>query len=131
MPDPRPAEAITEFSTPEPTPNPAQPDFQNKGKIIDLAAPDTNPITSKSIKVNDRAGAYPQKNIYAISDQAGSFDVMVMLDESEAVWRKIATVAVTADTLAVYSTTNLFEQMRVVYTPSAAGNVKVWGFSLP
>lgn len=131
MPDP-----ITEFSTPDPNPNPAQPDLTTGGTMINIAAPNTNPITSKSVKVNDRAGSYPQKNIYAISDQAGSFDVEIMLDEGEivtgaAVWRKLATVAVTANTLAVFSTTNIFQQMRVKYTPAVAGNVKVWGFSLP
>lgn len=131
MPDP-----ITEFSTPTPAPNPAQADFQTGGTLIDVAAPDMTPIVSKTVKVNDRPAAY-QKSIYAMSDQAGSMAVEIMLDESErtgggaAVWRLHTTVAVTANTMAKFSTTDLFAQMRVTYTPGAAGNVKVWGLSLP
>lgn len=136
MSNPEQAEAITEFGTPTPNPNPTQPDFTTEGTLIDVAAPDTTPIHSKSVKVTNRAETYPVKNIYAMSNQAGSFDVEIMLDESElvsgaAVWRKHSTVAVVANTLAKFSTTDLFQQMRVTYTPGAAGNVKVWGRSLP
>lgn len=131
MPDP-----ITEFSTPNPDPNPAQPDFTTSGMLLNIAAPDTSPLISKSVKVNDRPAAY-QKMIYAISDQAGSMAVEIMIDESErtgggaAVWRLHTTVPIVANTLAKFSTTDLFAQMRVTYTPGAAANVKVWGLSLP
>jgi len=131
-------EPITEFSTPEPNPNPAQPDFQTEGMILDLAAAAaTTPVASKSIKVTDRPGA-TAKTIYVQSDQAGAFDIEIMLDEGErsggnAVWRKLQTaVPVVANTLKAVNLNELFRQMRIIYTPSAGpAVVKAWGFSLP
>jgi hypothetical protein len=138
MADPKASEAITEFSTPAPNPNPAHPDFTTEGMILDLAAAVMAvPITSKSIKITNRPGA-AGKSIHVQSDQAGAFDLEIMLDESErsggaAVWRKLQTaVAVSANVLKTVTFVDLFRQMRIVYTPTAGpAVVKAWGFSIP
>lgn len=138
MADPKPAEAITEFNPEAPAASPSKADFITEGMILDLAAAAAaTPVASKSVKVTDRPGA-TTKSIHVQSDQAGAFDIEVMLDESErvgpnAVWRKLqSAVAVTANTLKTVTVNDLFRQVRIVYTPTAGpAIVKAWAFSIP
>lgn len=139
MADPKPQEAITEFTPGAPAAVPSKPDFITEGVILDLAAAvASTPVASKSIRVADRPGA-TTKTIYVQSNAAGTFDLEVMLDESErdnlgaAVWRKLQpAVAVAANTLKTVTFNDLFRQMRITYTPTTGpAVVKAWGFSLP
>jgi len=138
MSDPAPQEAITEFNPEAPAPSPSKADFITMGMILDLAAADAAiTVISKSVKVTDRPSAFI-KTIYVQSDQAGTFDIEVMLDESErsggnAVWRNIQpAVPVMANTLRAVSLSQLFQQVRIVYTPTdGPAVVKAWAFSIP
>ena len=76
--------------------------------------------TSKSVKIVSSPGHFPIKTIWVESDQAGEFDVEVMLDESEtsggnAVWRKItaAPIPVVVGVLSKFSINDLFRQIRI------------------
>lgn len=133
MADPKSSEAITEFTPAAPSASPSKPDFITEGMVLDLsAAVAATPVTSKSVEVTDRPGA-TAKSIYVQSNQAGVFDIEVMLDKNEAVWRKLqSAVAVSANTLKAVALNDLFRQVRIIYTPTAGpAVVKAWAFSLP
>jgi len=132
----QPPKAVTEFTPEEPI-NPTQPDFVSEGKIIDaFAIIGGASKTSKTVQFVSRVGCYTKKAIY-VTAPTGTFDVEVILDESERatgapVWRKIATSqAVTAGTLASYIADLLVRQVRIVYTNGGTGGVvNAWFFSV-
>ncbi len=142
MADPKPAEAITEFTPGAPS-DPSHADLTTEGMLLNLtAAVASVAVHSKSVKVSNRQPP-TIRTIYVQSDQAGAFIVEVMLDESErssgaAVWRQyplggsMTPIAVVANALKVVGINDLFRQVRITYTPTAGpAIVKAWFFSIP
>jgi hypothetical protein len=122
--------------------SPTRPDFINDGKVMAavVVAPASS-ATSKSVRIDVNLNETGQKTIWVSSNQAVTFEVQVLLDESELsgglpVWRNMTDpatpLAVAATYPAHFSFSDLFKQVRIKVN-NAGGSpatVNAWVFSV-
>lgn len=121
--------------------SPAKPDFTSNGKVFDKVDFGNGEVkASKSVKIGLHPGNHPKKSIFVESDKDGTFDIEVVLDESELVggilvWRKMpgaAGLSATAGVLQLKTFEALVSQIRVKFTNGAdPAVVNAWVMSNP
>lgn len=131
--------AHTQFDPSKPA-DPSKPDFTDEGKLFDgVAFGDSDEETSKSVSIEGRAAQNPNKTLYVLSDQTGSFVVEVLLDDSERsggnpVWRTLdltgSPFSVSANVLKSIVFPHTARQARVKFTNgSTPAVVNAWLFT--